>query len=140
MERAPEILREALRRTSAGGTVLVVAPDQERLKSLMREFVERATEPARAGAEEPVPWDDRTVRVGEGFCAFFTSETVDFVLERKYWYAARSRPPPVVLWDNGAKERATEWAKLVPDDSVDRSHLLFTLDQAGETPLEYDER
>ena len=120
--------------------VLVVAPDQERLKSLMREFVERATELARAGAEEPVPWDDRTVRVGEGFCAFFTSETVDFVLERKYWYAARSRPPPVVLWDNGAKERAAEWAKLVPDDSVDRSHLLFTLDQAGETPLEYDER
>ena len=135
METTPEILREALAHTSAGGTTLVVTSDQARLKVLMRGFIELATELAHAEGEKPVPWDDRTVKAGGGFCAFFTSETIDFVLERKHWYAARSGPPPVILWDEGARERAAEWARLVSDRSIDRSHLLF-----GKTPLEYEER
>ena len=132
---SPEILREALRRASTGGTALVVAPDHERMKVLMREFVQLTTELAHAGGAAPMPWDDRTVRVGDGFCAFFTSETIDFVLERKHWYGARSGPPPLVLWDEGARERAAEWAKLIPDESIDRSHLLF-----GKTSPDHDER
>lgn len=116
-----ELLTEALKRTGAGGTVLIVAPDEERLKALMQGLFDLA----RAERREPVPWDDRTIRIGAGVCSFFTSETIDFVLEREHWHAARCGPPPEILWDRNARERAAEHARVVPDRSIDLSHLYF---------------
>ena len=121
MTQASDILREAAAAMTTGRTVLVVARDQQRLIPLMR----RLMEIARGDGGEPVPWDDRTIRVGDGFCAFHTPETIEFVLEREYWFAARGAPSPEVLWDEGARERATEVAESFPDKSVDRSHFYF---------------
>jgi hypothetical protein len=115
---------------AAGWTVLVVARDEQRLIPLMRSLMEVA----RAEGVEPVPWDDRTIRVGDGFSAFHTPETIEFVLDSGHWFASRGAPSPEILWDEGARERAAEAAETFPDKSIDRSHFYF-----GRRPAEDDE-